>query len=181
MIITISGKPGSGKSTVARILSDKFKLEHYSTGDFRRERAKELDMTLEEYNKLGEKDAKTDREADEWQKNLGKKEKNFIIDGRLSYHFIPHSIKIFLNVSPEAGAERIMLSNRPGEKMKDIKQALKMWHERTASDLARYEKYYHLNPYDLSQYDFVLDTSKLAVDEAVKKIEEFLKTQKTNS
>ena len=60
MIITISGKPGSGKSTIAKILAEKLKLKHYSAGDFRREKAKKLCLSLEEFNKLGEKKDFTD-------------------------------------------------------------------------------------------------------------------------
>ena len=37
MIITISGKPGSGKSTIAKIISDKFGIKNYSIGNLRGE------------------------------------------------------------------------------------------------------------------------------------------------
>lgn len=40
MIITISGYPGSGKSTIADIIAKKLKLKRYSVGNFRRELAK---------------------------------------------------------------------------------------------------------------------------------------------
>ncbi len=35
MIITIAGMPGSGKTTVAKILADKLNLKRYSMGDLR--------------------------------------------------------------------------------------------------------------------------------------------------
>lgn len=53
-------------------------------------------MTLAEYNKLGETDPSTDIEVDEYQKKLGETEDNFIIEGRTSWHFIPHSLKFLL-------------------------------------------------------------------------------------
>lgn len=174
MIITISGVPGSGKSTIAKILSEKLKIKRFSVGDFRRQQAKDKRMSIEEYNKLGEKDRITDSEADEWQIELGKKEDNFIIDGRLSYHFIPNSIKIFLDVKPEIGAERIMLEKRQEEKMSDNKEAIKQWRNRYNSDKKRYKKYYNLNPYDKSQYDFYLDTTHLSIPETTEEVLKFI-------
>ena len=41
MIITISGKAGSGKSTVGRIVAQELNYEHYSMGDLQRLYAKE--------------------------------------------------------------------------------------------------------------------------------------------
>jgi len=175
MIITISGKPGSGKNTIADILAKRLKLKRYSVGDFRRAMAKKRGMTLAEYNKLGEKSICTDKDADDWQTEIGNKENNFIIDGRLSYHFIPNSIKIFLNVSPKEGSKRIMLENREEEKMKDKKEAIKMWHERMKSDIKRYKKYYNLDPYDAKQYDLVLDTSKFNIKQVSEKVLDFVK------
>lgn len=174
MIITISGLPGSGKTTTAKILSEKLNLKRYSVGNFRREKAKKLGLTLEEFNKLGEKDSFTDKEADDWQIEIGKREDNFIIDGRLSYHFIPNSIKIFLSVSPEVGAERIMLERREEEKHQTINEAVKSWKTRVNSDKKRYKKYYNLNPNDSKNYDLVIDTSSMEKQEVIDKILRFI-------
>jgi cytidylate kinase len=107
MIISISGAEGSGKSTIAKMLAEKLGWPRYYIGGIRREKAKERGLTLEEYNKLGETDPSTDLEVDEYQKKLGETQDNFIIEGRTSWHFIPHSFKIFLDVSFEEGARRI--------------------------------------------------------------------------
>lgn len=182
MIITISGKPGSGKSTIADILVKELKMKRYSVGDFRREMAKKMGLTLSQLNELGEKKEFTDKDADNWQVEIGKKEDNFIIDGRLSYYFIPDSIKIFLDVSPKIGSKRIMedtKENRKTEVVSDEGLALKAWHQRIESDIKRYKKYYNLNPYDKKQYDLFLDTSNLTVNEVIEKIKEFLKNKKT--
>ena len=175
--VTISGVPGSGKSTVAKILAEKLKLKRYSTGDFVREEAKKRNLTLEEYNKLAEKDPTIDSQTDEWQIELSKTENNFIIDGRLSYHFIPNSIKIFLDVKPEIGATRIRLEKRQEEEMKDKKEAIQIWKQRYNSDKKRYQKYYGINPYDKSQYDLVIDTTKLTINESATKVLEFIKSK----
>lgn len=104
MIITISGKPGSGKSTIAKILAKNHNLKHYSTGDFFRERANKLGLNLEQYSKLAEQSRDIDNETDDWQTQLGKNQDDFIIDGRLSHKFIEKAIKIFLDIDKETGA-----------------------------------------------------------------------------
>src|SRR3989338_1144631 len=160
MIITISGMPGSGKTTVAKKIAKNLKLKHYSTGDLRGEIALKHRMTIDELNKLGEKERWTDKEIDDYQKKIGKTQDNFIIDGRLGWYFIPHSIKIFLNVDLKEGAKRIFKAGkRPDEKKyKNVNDALKEIKKRISSDKKRYKKYYHLNPYLRKHYDLVIDT-----------------------
>ena len=76
MIITISGLPGSGKSTVARLLADKLRLKHYSTGDYMRKMAGDRHLTLAQLGQQAEKDKKIDEELDTWQIKLGLTEDN---------------------------------------------------------------------------------------------------------
>lgn len=172
MIISISGDPGSGKSTVAKILAQRLKLKHYSVGDLRGKMALERGMTIDELNKLGEKDAFTDKDADDYQKELGKKEDNFIIDGRLSFYFIPHSFKIFLRVDENVAAERIFRApKRPDEtQYKNVGKLLDALRNRVESDKKRYKKYYGIDHTDLKQYDLVINTSHLAPEQIIEKI-----------
>jgi len=160
--ITISGLPGAGKNTTSKFIAKKLKLKHYSVGDFRRDLAAKKHMTIHQLNKLGEKSIWSDKIADDWQKALAKKD-NFIIDGRLSWYFIPNSIKVFLKVSELEGAKRIFLERRKSEgKYKSLKQVVSANKERVKSDIKRYKKYYKLNPYALEHYDIIIDTSNLS-------------------
>ena len=56
MIITISGKPGSGKSTVAKRLAAELGLTHVSAGDFMRDMATERGITVLELSAIAEND-----------------------------------------------------------------------------------------------------------------------------
>ena len=181
MIITISGKAGSGKSTVAKLVAKKLKLKHYSSGDFMREIAKEHNMTLLELSALAEKEKWVDKALDDRQISLGKIKDNFIIDGRLSWHFIPNSIKIYLDVTPEIAAKRIYgdkkNENRKNEgftSQNDIIQKIK---ERTNSEKKRYKKYYNLDYHSKKHYDLVIDTSKITPEKVVEKIISFQKNK----
>ena len=133
--------PGSGKTTLGKLLAKKFGLKFYSMGDLRGKMALEHGLTLEELNKLGEKEKWTDEEIDSYTKKIGKTEDNFIVEGRLAYHFIPDSIKIFIDVRPQVGAERILANPRPDEKSREtLKDEMEATEERIKSDKKRYEK-----------------------------------------
>lgn len=171
MIISLSGAPGSGKSTIAQMLANKLNYPRYYIGGLRRDKAKERGMTLAEYNKLGETDIKTDQEVDLYQKALGEKETDFVIEGRTSWYFIPHSFKIYLDVNEEEGAKRIFKSLQSKNDRNEDK-GLDSWEKvldsnrsRVLSDTTRYQKYYNIDIYKPKNYDFRLDTTKLAPNE----------------
>lgn len=180
MIISFGGAQGSGKSTVAESLAAKLGWPRYYVGGLRREAAKARGLTLAEYNKLGEEDPKTDLEVDEYQKKLGKTQDNFVIEGRTSWLFIPHSLKIYLDVDPDEGARRIFShlqqKNDRNEDL-DLKslEDVKISNERRlASDKLRYQKYYGVDVNDKSHYDFYLDTTGFLPDEVLEKVLAFV-------
>ena len=176
MIITITGPPGSGKSSVAKFLAEKLKLKHYSAGDIRRELAGKKAMTLEEFNKWDEKTHEGDKAADEFQKKLGKTEDNFVIDGRLPAYFIPNSFKIFLHVDPEIAARRVMVERRNGvEVYNSIKEAVKKLAEREASDNRRYKELYGIDYANKRNFDLCINTSGTNVEQVAEIIIDFVK------
>lgn len=170
MIITISGIAGSGKSTVAKLLAKKLSLKHYSTGDFMREIAEKKGISLLELSRLAEKDQSTDIELDKRQKSLGKTQDNFVIDARLGFHFIPNSIKVFLEVDLNEAAKRIFNEKRQHEQYKDIQESIEKIKTRLKSEEKRYKEYYNLNYQDKKHYDIIIDTTKITPDEVVNAI-----------
>jgi len=183
MIISISGYHGSGKSTIAKMIAEKLGWPRYYIGGLRREAAKKRGLTLAQYNKLGEEDPQTDLEVDNYQKELGEKENNFVIEGRTSWHFIPHSLKIYLDVRKEIGAERIynnIKKENGGDKrneddnLNSIEDVIKSLEERHLSDKKRYEKYFGIDVYNKEHYDFYLDTSDIDVNEVFQRTFSFI-------
>jgi CMP/dCMP kinase len=177
MIITISGQAGSGKSSVAKYLADKLKLKHYSMGDLRRKMARDRNMSLAALNELGEKEDFTDKQVDKAQEDLGKQENNFVMDGRLSYYFIPKSIKIYIKAKLRTRAERVYSDERAEEKFRDIGDSIASLIERERSDKKRYEKYYELDCNNELQYDLIIDSTQQGVDEVGDEVIEFLKRE----
>jgi len=179
MIISFSGNAGSGKSTLAKKLAKELNWPRYYIGGLRRAKARERGMTLAEYNKLGETDISTDKEVDEHQKELGKKEDDFIIEGRTSWHFIPHSLKIYIHVDHEEGAKRIFKDLEETERNEDsnldsIEAVIKSNRRREESDNKRYLEYYNIKAYDKDNYDFILDTTTLTADVAYKELKKYV-------
>jgi len=187
MIVAISGQPGSGKSTIAQKIADELNLKRYYMGGIRRQMAKERGMTLAEFNELGEKEDFTDKEVDQYQKKLGEQEDNFVIEGRTSCLFIPHSLKIFLEVDPQEGAKRIFghlqekaEERNEGKNLDSVEAVLKSNQQRMASDIARYQKWYSCNPFDHKHYDYILDTTEISIPEVTAKVLAWLKKQRKN-
>jgi len=59
-------------------------------------------------------------------------------------------------------------------KPKNLEEVKKNNIERDASDLQRYKKYYNIDHTKESNYDFVLDTTKLNIQQEIQKIIEFI-------
>ena len=169
MIISISGVPGSGKTSVGKLIAQKLGYNFYSVGGLRGKMALERGISIDELNKIGEQDQSTDSIVDEYQRALGTKEDNFVIEGRLSWHFIPNSFKIFLDCDPQESARRIFEGQRAatGKERGDekvyasIEDTRTNLDDRVASDVLRYQKYYNLDYHSPEHYDLVLDTTKM--------------------
>ena len=167
MILTISGVPGSGKTTVAKILAEKLNLKFYSMGEMRGKIAIERGITIAELNALGEKDSSTDKPVDDYQRELGKTSDNFIAEGRISWHFIPNSFKILVMCDPEEAAQRLYSINRAhADEQNDepiyhsVEDAQEQLEKRIQSDQTRYKKYYGIEDYlNPKHYDLVIDTT----------------------
>lgn len=184
-IITISGTPGSGKSTVAKALCKKFKAKRVYVGQYMRELARHKNMTLAELNYLAQSDPsidiKADKETAKRARHLAKKYPA-VVEGRVQFHFLPESTKIFIKANVTEAAKRIWkdLKNakknkeRNEAKVKNIGELKKQILIRKKSELLRYKKYYHLNHYLLKHYDFVLDTSHITAQQAIEKTLAFL-------
>ncbi|ENN95647.1 cytidylate kinase [Methanocaldococcus villosus KIN24-T80] len=163
MIITIGGLPGTGTTTIAKKIAEKYHLKYVCAGLIFREMAKEKGMSLEEFSKYAEKHREVDEEIDRRQVELAK-QGNVILEGRLAaWMLIRNNIKpdltIWFKAPIEVRAQRI--SERENI---DYETALKNMIEREKSEKKRYKEIYNIDLDDLSIYDLILDTSKWNVE-----------------
>ena len=186
-IITISGTPGSGKSTIAQGLREELKAKRIYVGGIRRKIAEEKNMTLAELNQYAmshpETDVDVDKVASQEARRLAKNHP-VIVEGRTQYHFLPESIKIFVMVDIKIGAKRIWQSiqnenqqQRNEAKVNNYKELEQKVIERGENDFKRYKKYYNIDYTDQKQYDFVIDTGNIRAKQATQKVLAFIKTQ----
>lgn len=164
MLITISGLPGSGKTTVARLVSTQLGLKHVYAGDLFRREAERRELTLEDYGRLAEEDHEIDRALDRAML-LVAHEGNVVLEGRLA-GFMAHresleALKVRLEAGEQVRAERI--AKREGSPVNEV---LVRMREREQSDARRYRKIYGFDYYDREFYDLMIETDAKSPEEA---------------
>jgi len=156
MLITISGVPGSGKTTVGRLLSKHLGIPHVYAGDIYRQQAAERGMTLAQLNELAAKDHTIDKELDRRLADFARAG-GVVLEGRLA-GFIANeekvdALKVWLTASDRVRAERV--AQREGA---DAERILKENSARHDSDAKRYKLIYGYDLDDTSIYDLSLTT-----------------------
>jgi len=158
MIITIGGLPGTGTTTISKLVSEKYGLKHVCAGFIFRDMAKEMNMELGEFSKYAEKNPEIDKMIDKKQVELAARG-NIILEGRLAAWMLKNNdikptLSIWLMAPPMVRCKRI--SERESE---DINTALKNMVNRENSEKKRYKEIYNIDIDDLSIYDIVIDSS----------------------
>jgi len=181
-IITISGKPGSGKSSTADKVAEILGYTRHSSGDMVRKILATNKMTLEEYNENAETDHNLDAEVDEKLRALRDK-KDIVVDSRLGFYWIPESFKVYLDLDMDLATVRIYkdavsnnMRSSVGTSSTSLDAVSTQVRERMLDEQNRFRKLYGIDPYDQSHFDFVIDTSRqnpqsvaIAVFDAYKK------------
>lgn len=169
--ITITGDLGSGKSVVSKLLNAALGFETYSTGKVQREIAARHGMTTLELNQYAETHPEIDEEIDSVFKELNLRKEGLLVDSRMAWFFMPQSYKVYLKVPVEVSADRIMGdSSRKKEKYRDRAHAIQDISARKQSENTRFLEIYGADCGDMSNFDLVVDTSKISPEEVAGKI-----------
>ena len=168
MLITISGLPGSGKTTVARLVAEELGLEHVYAGDIFRRQAAARGLSLEEYARRAETDHSIDRALDE-QMRARAAAGQAVLEGRLAAFMADaaerSALKVFLDAPESVRAERIVA--REG----GVAEArLQETQAREASDAHRYRQIYGFDYHDRRRYDLVISTEGRSPEELAHEI-----------
>jgi CMP/dCMP kinase len=174
-IITITGKPGSGKSTTSKGVAAILGYEHFSSGDFFRAIGKERGVNVLQANISGEHGSNIDEIVDGRLREIGETKDNMVIDSRTAWHWIPSAFKVYLELDLLSAAERILASTDPlrietehiPSNSEEYANTLQL---RMESETRRYIKFYDANPHDMQNYNLVVNTKEHAPEETIKLI-----------
>ena len=170
MLISITGRLGSGKSTVCNILKERYGFEIYSTGTINREFARRLGITTLELNKRLNDDPSLDHEIDGTVTKLSEERKDdkLIFDSRMAWHFAKDTFKIFLTIDPMEAARRVMLNQRGAEEhYETVEEACEKLVERSRVERDRFVDIYGVDYYDYNNFDIVVDTTSRTPEEVI--------------
>jgi cytidylate kinase len=171
IVICVCGMAGTGKSTLAKKLAEKYGLKYYSGGDALKALAREEGYKpfergwwesregmqfLEKRNK----DPKFDESVDKKLLEIAQ-QGNVVLDSWTMPWLLKIGFKIWLEASPEKRAERI--AKRDGMGVNEALRALKNKEERTREI---YKKLYGFNlGEDFKPFHLILDTDNLEAEE----------------
>lgn len=163
MLITISGLPGSGTTTVSHLVADALELARVPGGEVFRQLAAEAGMSLAEFGTLAQSQPDIDRELDD-RLEAHAREGGCVIESRLA-GWIAHNegltaVTVWIDCDPEVRAVRV--AEREGVALAEARADNE---ERHAIERARYLALYRLDLADTSIYDLVLDSVALGPTE----------------
>lgn len=165
MLITISGVPGSGKTTVARLLAERLKVPHVYAGDLYRQEAKRRGLSLAAFNELCEGDHSIDRNLDA-DMLARARQGEVVLEGRLAGFLAAENgldaLKVWLDASDETRARRV--AQREGSDWQEVLEVNRVRHQ---SDASRYRAIYGYDLSDHGVYDVVLATDDQTPEQLV--------------
>lgn len=190
-IITISGEPASGKSTLVKKMEEKYKKIGYRvhiviTGHIFRDRVKKeylkmypdrIDANLadiQEDETFAKKRAEIDTAIDEWVAQLGKEINSeerpndvYIIDSRLAWHNIPESYAVRLTVDETIAGQRVVNDQTRGteDSYDTLEEAIEKTRQRKLGEIERYKKRYGVDLANTKNYNLIVDSSHLNPEE----------------
>ena len=163
MLVTISGLPGSGTTTVSRLVAAALHLDRLPGGEVFRQMAAESGMSLAEFGAHAEQHPEIDRELDD-RLTARAREGSCVIESRLAGWLVTQAdllaVRVWIDCDDDERASRV--ADRDGS---SVEQARQDNADRAALERTRYLAVYDLDLDDRTPYDLVLDsTSASAAD-----------------
>jgi cytidylate kinase len=157
LLITISGLPGAGTSTVARLVADELGLERIDGGTVFRAMAAEHGLDVVAFSELAEGDPEFDLELDQRLANRARLG-DVVLESRLAGWIAENDsldgLKVWIDADEKERARRV--ASREGE---DPAAALEANRAREASERRRYRTYYGIDLDDRALYDLMVDST----------------------
>jgi len=174
-IITITGKTGSGVSTVTDLLSDSLSFRKFSAGGIFRTLANQHKMSVSELNEYSSKNKIVDEEIDALIRRIGEGSET-VLDARLGYYWIHDSFRVFLDVDDHVAAERIYQQISGGSRSENGATSL----EQTKNNIAlqakdtrdRLFRDYGIDISNTNMFDLIINTGEKPPEDIARQIKE---------
>lgn len=154
MIVTVSGAPGTGTSTLAKILAESLDAKLITTGDTFRAIASDMKLSIQELLDYAEEQTDVHKVLDERIQRAAEVEEFAIVEGRTVGFLIPADLHIHLTLPFITRVSRI--AKREG---KDDDIAHKETVERMLSEQRTFKEIYGFDiENDTWPYDIIIDT-----------------------
>jgi cytidylate kinase len=161
LVVTVSGRPGSGKTTLAKLISNKLGLKYLSSGGLFRRFAEERGVSLIDMSKIAEGDYSIDRMVDETIRNEAMKG-GVVVDGHISAWILKDiaHIKILVIAPLDVRVDRI--ARRDSLTFNDALELIKALE---ASEDRRFKAIYGIDLNDYTVFDLIINTSTFTPEE----------------
>lgn len=163
--LIINGLAGTGSTTVARMLAERFGWTHHYGGGIFRQMAAEADRTLEQY--MADLADHPDRERGVDERLIGYAlAGETVIESRVVAWLMPadtNALAVWLTCDDDVRVDRVMQRD-------DHEDAKRRVEAREEIDANRYLALYGIDLADLSVYDVVIDTTQIPAIEVAEQV-----------
>jgi cytidylate kinase len=168
VLVTISGLPGSGTSTVARLVARSLSLRHVDGGTVFRAMAAERRLDVAAFSVVAEADPRIDVELDTRLASIAR-EGDVVLESRLAGWIARNeqvaATKVWIDGSEAVRAGRVAEREHIAQDA-----ALLANRAREASERLRYRTLYAIDLGDTSVYDLIVDSTELTPEAITKSI-----------
>jgi cytidylate kinase len=160
-VITISGLPGTGTTTAAKVVAERLGFLYVNQGYLFRKLAEEKGLELNDFGRYAREHPEIDQELDARQIELARRG-NVVLEGRLSGLMVTRAglsaFRVWIQCADPVRWPRIALREglTPDE-------ARAKHHQRELDERVRFQEIYGVDLFDTGIYDLVLDSATLDI------------------
>jgi predicted cytidylate kinase len=163
VLITISGLPGAGTTTVSRLVAEALELERVPGGEVFRELAMEAGMSLADFGAYAVDHPEIDVELDR-RLELRARRGGCVIESRLAGWVatlagLP-ALRVWIDCDADVSAARVAMREGTAPDVAAAESTA-----RAALERQRYQAAYGIDLFDRSIYDLVLDSSATSAED----------------
>lgn len=173
MKIVVSGPPGSGKTTQAKLITEYYGLKYISAGRFFRDIASSRGVDIVELSIIALKDPSIDIEVDRRIYEAAR-EDNVVIDGHLAAWIVNDIVDFKILVTAPLPFRVLRIAHRDNI---PVEKALRETIIREWSQKKRFMEIYGIDIDDISIFDLVINTKKIGIREAFEIIKKALENR----